>query len=374
MKSLRKNVSGTFIVSLFMLSFISCVRDEALNTEADITSISVEGVETIGKPQINNDEITFFVNAWDDVTHLAPVFTITEGATVEPASGTVRDFTTPQTYTLTSQDGVWKKTYKVSFISDDIATKYSFENMKLHEEAGGFFLPKVEYHVFYDMDTEGSEMEWGSGNAGAKLTLSGKAAGAYPTSQSEDGYIGKCVKLQTISTGSLGALVQMPIAAGNLFIGNFDSSKALSSPLKATQFGRPFRKVPERLIGYYKYKAGDKFTNASGATEPGKKDDFAIYAVLFDTSNGNDYLDGSNSLTSDAIVLKAELQDRKETNEWIKFSIPFEYVNGRVIDTDKLATGKYKLAIVLSSSKDGASFEGAIGSTLYVDEMELFSE
>jgi len=28
----------------------------------------------------------------------------------------------------------------------------------------------------------------------------------------------------------------------------------------------------------------------------------------------------------------------------------------------------------MSSSKDGAKFEGAVGSTLYVDELELYSK
>ena len=34
----------------------------------------------------------------------------------------------------------------------------------------------------------------------------------------------------------------------------------MSNPLKATKFGLPFRHVPTYLAGYYKYKAGDQFT------------------------------------------------------------------------------------------------------------------
>ena len=49
----------------------------------------------------------------------------------------------------------------------------------------------------------------------------------------------------------------------------------------------------------------------------------------------------------------------------------FESVKGREIDDTKLQNGKYKLGIVLSSSVDGAYFRGAVGSTLYVDELEL---
>ena len=59
---------------------------------------------------------------------------------------------------------------------------------------------------------------------------------------------------------------------------------------------------------------------------------------------------------------------------WTPFFIPFETVNGRQIDEQKLRNGIYNLAIVLSSSQGGAQFIGAVGSTLYVDEMQLYYE
>ena len=39
----------------------------------------------------------------------------------------------------------------------------------------------------------------------------------------------------------------------------------MSNPLKATKFGLPFRHVPTYLAGYYKYKAGDQFTEGGKA-------------------------------------------------------------------------------------------------------------
>ena len=44
---------------------------------------------------------------------------------------------------------------------------------------------------------------------------------------------------------------------------------------------------------------------------------------------------------------------------------------GKTIDQEKLKKGGYNVAIVFSSSKDGGNFNGAIGSTLYIDEVEL---
>ena len=357
-----KQIKLLFLIMSAGVVLSSCIKEEALNAEADINNITVDGVELIRKPVITNNAIQLYVNGWADVTHLAPVFNLTEGATIEPKDSTVRDFTQPQQYVVTSQDGQWKKTYTVSFIAnDDIATAYHFESLKVDNT--------VSYDTFVDKTSDGNTFEWASGNSGVSFVLSGKGAKDYPTCQSDDGYKGKCLKLTTISTGALGAMFGSPIAAGNLFTGSFELN--FGDTGKSTHFGVPFRKTPLALVGYYKYKAGTKFTDKK---QKEIKDDFALYAVLFETGDGVEYLDGHNSLTSDRIVLKAELGDRKETDGWTRFTIPFKAVDGRTIDADKLKAGKYSLAIIMSSSKDGAKFEGAVGSTLYVDELELYSK
>lgn len=44
---------------------------------------------------------------------------------------------------------------------------------------------------------------------------------------------------------------------------------------------------------------------------------------------------------------------------------------GKFIDKEKLMDGKYNIAIVFTSSLEGDHFNGAIGSTLLIDEAEL---
>lgn len=46
-------------------------------------------------------------------------------------------------------------------------------------------------------------------------------------------------------------------------------------------------------------------------------------------------------------------------------------MNGKTFDINKMIQGKYSIAIVASSSKDGATFQGAVGSTLYLDEFHI---
>lgn len=43
----------------------------------------------------------------------------------------------------------------------------------------------------------------------------------------------------------------------------------------------------------------------------------------------------------------------------------------KFIDKEKLRNGKYNIAIVFTSSLEGDHFNGAIGSTLLIDEAEL---
>ncbi|MEI6233075.1 MAG: autotransporter-associated beta strand repeat-containing protein [Planctomycetota bacterium] len=53
---------------------------------------------------INGSTITLYVPESTDVTKLAPKFELARFATANPASGMVRDFSKPQTYTITAQD------------------------------------------------------------------------------------------------------------------------------------------------------------------------------------------------------------------------------------------------------------------------------
>ena len=180
------------------------------------------------------------VRAETDLTALAPEFELTPGATISPASGTVRDFSSSQYYTVTSEDGNWTKEYEVSFVVGEIQTEFHFENVT-----------SDRYDVFFEVDSAtGTTLTWGSGNAGFALTGVASGRDSYPTCSTADGYIGKGVKLETHETGSFGSMFGMPIASGNIFMGTFDIGSALTNALKALQLGWPFRHEPLYVSGY----------------------------------------------------------------------------------------------------------------------------
>lgn len=355
----------THLLSCLFLCMIgmSCIQNEAPNAEADILACMVDPGILRRDPIISNDKVTLMVKLETDLSNQAPEFELTPGATISPASGTTLNFNEPQFYTVTSEDGKWKKRYEVAYVVTGISTQYRFEHVKKGGNAG--------YAVFYETDDVGnSVMDWASGNPGFAIADMGATADLYPTLSVADGYKGQGAKLVTRLTGSFGASVGMPIAAGNLFMGTFDVLSAIGSPLKATRFGVPFEHVPTHLTGYYIYKAGEVFTQ-KGEEVPGKKDMFDIYAIFYETTDKVKMLDGTNRFTHPNLISIARIEEPKEAEEWTAFYIPFRMLPGKMIDREKLEAGLYNVAVVFSSSVEGDLFNGAVGSTLYIDEVEL---
>jgi autotransporter-associated beta strand protein len=78
------------------------VNKVAASTDKDMLEFVLPGTGSI---PISSTRIGVSVPINTDVTKLAPTFTASPLAKVVPASGTLRDFTKPQTYTVTAQDG-----------------------------------------------------------------------------------------------------------------------------------------------------------------------------------------------------------------------------------------------------------------------------
>lgn len=368
----------------------SCIKDEAPNAEADITGISFEEDILANSyidmnPAYDDNQkaypIRINVKEGTDMTSLAPIFELTPGATISPASGSIQDLTNPKLrYTVTSEDKAWHRIYAIiakEQKASNIPTLFHFESVNLIKGISSADDPekKKYYHEFYEKENE-TELTWASGNEGFNFAMSNASTSEYPTVQYDEGKVGKCVKLETKLTGSLGELVKMPIAAGNLFIGRFDMKNAISNPLGATRFGTPFYNKPLRLTGYYKYKAGKQFYENGGYTS--RKDIFNIYAIFYEATKDTDMLDGNLpnlNYEHPNMVALAVISNPHETDEWEFFDLSFDYERyGKTIDAAKLAKGEYKVSIIFAASKDGATFEGAPGSTLLLDEVELIYE
>ena len=359
---------------MLCLAVTSCIQNEALNVEAAIDGCSGSDIQQC---LIDPNEFTvqLYASRAADPSKITINFNLPAGASIVPVQRFTEDGINtynfkdenPRLFKVTSEDGAFSAIYTIRLWQTEMPFTYDFETLSSDNP----------YHKFTeDNPSSGTiirRLELASGNPGFELTKMAKAPDGYPTVQVNGGVDGgKCVKLETKDTGSFGSMVKMYIAAGNLFIGSFEVGQALSgNAMKATHFGFPFFYYPLRLEGWYKYKAGPTFSSKGKPVE-GRKDECDIYGVLYETDDNVQFLDGSTSLNSPNIVaLARNIKELPETDIWKQFNFKFEPQNGKSIDPDKLGKGIYKLAIVFSSSVDGAKFEGAVGSTLYIDKVTI---
>lgn len=377
------------------MTLTSCFKEEPLNAECDIEKayihvdepldMFVKKTDTLATTDQTANVVTFSVRKGTDRTAVAPLFQITPGATISPENGSTQDFSNGGvTYTVTSEDKAWSRTYtvRVNEVADH-SPLYDFENFFLEPD-------RERYYIWTDIIKNNPEDEnesgtrllnWASGNAGFAIVAGNKTPDEYPTAPLENGYKGHGVCLTTRSTGAAGNILKMPIAAGNLFTGEFIGDMATKKPLEATHFGSGdfcvITKKPLKFSGYYQYTPGAKVTNRKKEVLEGVVDKGDIYAVLFRNTikdeNGEDqifYLDGTNVKTSPQIVAIAEAPEINKTEGgWHKFEVVFNYL--AKIDPVVLANRGYSLAIVCTSSIEGANFQGAVGSQLLVDELHV---
>ncbi|MDR2282168.1 MAG: PCMD domain-containing protein [Sphingobacterium sp.] len=360
------------LFSAFSLS--SCIKDEAPNMEADIVDVMIADSILNVSPIINNASVVVYIKPDKiKVSKFALNLKLTSGATVTPASGSEQDFTYPVVYTVTSEDGNYSKKYTVTLLEASVPQQSSFDTYEFD---------KVKNYVVFYENFEGMKQPlWGSGNAAYSLLAgSNPKPESYPTQVTNDPQWVKpgqsALYLKTISTGFLGGLVGMPIAAGNLFIGSIDAS-SLVNPI--TKFGLPFNKMPQSFEGHYYYRPGSVVKDKSNKVVPNTVDECDIYAVLYNRvalqkRTGLTYLSNDNSLTDESIVAIARIPNGKATagNGLVKFNTPFEF-KGNIVK-EELDGYHYNLAVVFSSSINGAAFQGAVGSTLVVDNFKVVTK
>ncbi len=192
---------------------------------------------------------------------------------------------------------------------------------------------------------------WGTGNEGVTSTLAG---GHDPITVPVDGseaYKGRAAKMQSITGVTL-----VGAAAGNLFIGKYKTN--MGTPSASVTFGRPYTGArPTRMEGYYKYQSKP----INHGSYPGNlvNDECHIYLKLWDATG--------------SMFGYGEFIGTESVDTYQKFSFDIVYTD--------LKAKPASITIVATSSHYGGEFDGAKvkgqvgnGSTLWVDEFELFYE
>lgn len=388
----------------------SCIAAERDNTECDIEAVSLHlddptsifdhEYDTLRLVLSTDNDIVFSVSSDAEVQSIPTTIRITdkavaylvddEGAEVPFVNGFPLDYSEDRVHQIkvVSEDKVWSRTYTLKImhkVPSEGNQYFDFEDYFLDGKYYVWNAPDVF------MDNTGKST-WKNGNPGFKMSRSSAQPMEYPTTPvvggGPDG--SDCVKLETCDTGPFGKMVNMRIASGSLFNGAFDVGKALTDALKATLFGLPFAHKPARLRVWLRYEVGRTFQDRNAMEVANVVDEPDAYVVLYrneDAQGKPVQLDGENVLTSPYIVGLGRLPHHYRsgggdalsnnpihgvTSQWQEFVIPVEYRSE--VDEDILSRNGYSLIIGFASSWQGAYFMGAIGSKLFIDNVQLICE
>ena len=205
----------SYYLVLLTVLLTSCIKDEPQNMECDILEAWVEDEDLaqhfyqatdmrISDVPSSTEMLTFTIRQRKALPAMPIHFKLTPGATISPANGSAQDFSNgPVTYTVTSEDGQWHRTYTVDFHEMVLpSNKYDFEDFELSSNG--------KYYVWHEKSQAGADDSqearyiWASGNEGFMIASPNAPATDYPTVPDEHGLDGYCVRLTTRSTGSWG--------------------------------------------------------------------------------------------------------------------------------------------------------------------------
>lgn len=405
-----KNMNKASFVALVAVTILlsSCIKTEQANTECDIEAVSLHletpidffyhEYDTLQTVISTENDIVFVIRSYTQIQSVPVTFRITNGATlyiknengeeVPFRNGSSIDVSNEQVYhfRVVSEDKAWSRDYSFSVVHD----KPSEGNLKIGFE--DYYLDSSGKYYIWNAPDVFTDGIWKNGNPGFRISKSSAKPMDYPsTPAAGEGPDGSdCLKLETCDTGPFGRMVNMRLASGSMFNGVFDVSLALTDALKATQFGSPFIHKPIQFRVWLRFERGSSFQDRQGQLVEGVMDEPDAYVVLYrneDAEGNKVQLDGNDVLSSPYIVALGRLPHHYNgdgsdklsndpihgvTSEWQEFTIPVVY--RAEIDAEVLANKGYSLIIGFASSWQGAHFMGAIGSKLYIDNIQLFCE
>lgn len=416
-----KKLLGLTTLLLAGMATLSSCSEEPLNAECDIEAISLHldnpikyfyhDYDTLQAVPSTVTDITFTIRSYENVGSLPVTLKVTPGAKVyqciyndkenEFHNGQMLDFSDEQVQQLmvVSEDGQWNRLYNIC-VKHDLPSEgnmtFDFNDYEL-DGSGKYYVWNITDQNAVNGLFGGVDATWKNGNPGFKLSKSSAKPLEYPSTPvvggGPDG--SDCVKLETMDTGAFGNMVNMRMAAGSMFLGEFDVANALKDALKATRFGLPFTHKPVKLSVWLKYEASSKpFQDKMGKPVEGIVDEPDAYIVVYrnQDENGNRVmLDGNDVLINKHIVGMARLPHHTYldengircdqlgndpihglTAEWQEVVLDVEY--SQELDPEILANKGYSIVIGFACSWQGAYFNGSIGNKLYIDNVKVICE
>lgn len=282
-------------------------------------------------------------------------------------------------YTLDAVGFTAGRTYELQLMVDGTE---SGKTVEVQTEAG-VQMPNAGFEEWGTFDgivspySSADNAFWGTGNKGADM------AGAVLTQSSAD--------IRPGSSGTRSAWLESKdakvigigkFAAGNLFVGEFGDTN-MSTMSGTVRMGRAFdfNAKPQSLNGWLKYtQAGSdkgrifvclvRMTNGATYhtvdTNPDKINGDGINVTALDPLAEFIYADIDNPESVEGhIIGYGDLMLENTVSDWKEFEIPITY-------REKYAGEKPNVLIVTASASwRGDYFEGTVGSTMYLDDLEF---
>lgn len=273
-------------------------------------------------------------------------YNISNYATINPQTGDVLDYTDTVECTVTAENGI-PRIYKVVV-----------QDAKQNEQ-----IPNSGFQQWYDTGsgylepgTGPDKIIWSTGNEGAII------AGNVPTYPEVIGSNDTTAVLETMAV-----TIGPRISAGSLFTGTFELN-IINIPASIKP-GIPFTSRPVSYKLNMKYVPGE--TNLDGQGNPVPHPDEADIYVLLEVRSGDDtkrLATGwyrSSDTYSDWFTLEMDMIYGALDSSYPDFMKP---ANGEYADPSATPT---HISVVMSSSAGGGQFQGAVGSILEVNDLEL---
>lgn len=332
---------------------------------AKIIAFAIEN--QVGTVNIDHDAllITVLVDESSDISSLKiNILEVSSFATVSPARGDVVDFSEPVPFTVTAEDGT-------SQIYTVIAKRSQAEIQLSNSDFQDWF-EVTGSKKYYEPGINKDETIWGTGNPGV-VTLG--APNVNPSGSPENVF----ALLKTVEL-PLGAVLGQGIGAGSMFTGFFKLN--VSNPVSSAKFGVPYSARPKSFKIKYKYSQGPVVKNGNLSNLPRARDSCDIGITLTDRSE-EPYKQ----------VAVAWFRSGENITEWETINLNFKYgkietpaIYERPKDVYILDNGRERLvpvvfgtgnekpthiSVVFASSHRGDYFEGAPGSELFIDDLEI---
>lgn len=334
--------------------FPSCKRETPQNMEADILTFMIAEDGHLMEVASSDNVINYYLSQYHSLDSLNAVVTLSENATISPDPAAVHDFSQPVTFTVVSQDRQWNRSYTVNVINTTLVHNGDFEDWQGTGSGNNFYETPVG---------------WTSANSGVRIIHGmGVPNLEFPTVKTDVAYSGNfAVSLNTRQGGQTSLVPRL--IAGSIFLGTMSNVtlQTLANPLLLTKFGIPYTETtsrPDSLIGYLRYTPGPTYTDRDGNVDTNATDSCSFYAVLFE---GSEPLDGTNSSSSERIVAIAQYNYETpiSSTTYTRIALPFVYRKEMPQNT----TLQY--SIIASSSAKGDLYQGAAGSQLLLDKVEI---